>query len=78
MVSAKECLRHAVQCEYRVRISRDPKSRSNWGRMAKRWIERAQSLERQDPCADSQGSRVPERRANPMPEMLPNLALALT
>jgi hypothetical protein len=78
MVSEKECLRHAVQCEYRVRISRDPKSRANWGRMAERWIERARSLERQDPCAHSQGNRVPERMANPMREILPDVALALT
>ena len=78
MVSAKECLRHAVQCEYRVRISRDPKWRSNWGRMAKRWIERARSVEKQDPYRHRQGNRVKERMANPMRQILPNLAFALT
>jgi hypothetical protein len=78
MVSAKECLRHAVQCEYRVRISRDPKRKSNWGDMAKRWIERARSVEKQDPCAPVQGHWVKDRMANPMREPLPNLAFALT
>jgi hypothetical protein len=78
MVSAKECLRHAVQCEYRVRISRDPKRRSNWGRMAKRWIERARSVEKQDPCVHTQGNRVKVRMANRMRTLLPNSAFALT
>ena len=78
MVSAKECLRHAVQCEYRVRISRDPKRKSNWGDMAKRWIERARLVEKQDPCAHNRGNRVKVRMANPMREILPNLAFTLT
>jgi hypothetical protein len=47
MVSAKDCLRHAARCKYMATISRDPGSKSNWGRMSKRWIERAGMVEEQ-------------------------------
>jgi hypothetical protein len=61
MISAKECLRHAARCEYMASTSRDPESKTNWGGMAQRWIERARPVDEPNPCTHSRVSKTLRR-----------------
>jgi hypothetical protein len=42
MVASEVFIRHAAECEYMAKRSRDPKNREVWRRMAERWIRCAE------------------------------------
>jgi hypothetical protein len=47
MVASEVFIRHAAECEYMAKRSRDPQNREVWRRMAERWIRCAELAERQ-------------------------------
>ena len=47
MVASEVFIRHAAECEYMAKRSRDPQSREVWRRMAERWIRCAELAEHQ-------------------------------
>ena len=55
MVPAEEFMRHAAECEYMAKFSRDPENRKLWNRMAERWVRCAEMARQQGPSP--QGSR---------------------
>ena len=42
MIPSEEFLRHAAECEYMAKRSRDRKDKELWRRMAERWIRCAE------------------------------------
>jgi hypothetical protein len=57
MVPSEEFMRHAAECEYMAKFSRDPESRKVWNRMAERWVRCAELARQQDPSARGGGRR---------------------
>ncbi len=63
MVPSEEFLRHATECAYMAKFSRDPNNKRVWSRMAERWIRCADLARELDPPAG--GRRKVRRRAAP-------------
>jgi hypothetical protein len=62
MVPSEEFLRHAAECEYMARFSRDPASRVEWSCMAERWVRCAELARKQDPSPHNSGKAKLHRK----------------
>jgi hypothetical protein len=62
MIPSEEFLRHATECEYMARFSRDPASRVEWSCMAERWVRCAELARKQDPSPHNSGKAKLHRK----------------
>jgi hypothetical protein len=61
MVPSELFKRHATECEYMAKFSRDPTNREVWRRMAQRWIRCAEMTKHHSqPSTKSRLHRKPE------------------
>jgi hypothetical protein len=52
MVASEVFIRHAAECEYMAKCSRDPQNREVWRLMAERWIRCAELAQRHSQPSD--------------------------